>query len=59
MPFMYLNPLYYMIMLYRECAITGRVPVMDLLVFAVLSVGAFWIGHHVFTRLKEMFAEHV
>jgi len=59
MPVMYVNPLYYLTTLYRECLIGGHVPMGPLLAFTAIAVGTFWCGHYVFSRFKEIFAEHV
>ncbi|MFQ5991842.1 MAG: ABC transporter permease [Nitrospiraceae bacterium] len=59
MPYMYLNPLHYLIMLYRECIVVGTVPVKYFIVFSFISLTTFWLGHYVFSRFKEIFVEHV
>lgn len=59
MPLMYVNPLYYLIQLYRGCLVQGEVPAQSLFVFAILSVGIFWAGFRVFMKFKQVFAEHV
>jgi len=59
MPLMYPNPLFYMIMLYRGAMVMGDIPMGLLAVFTAISLTTFALGHHVFTRLKPMFADHV
>ena len=56
---MYPNPLYYLIMLYRECIMLGHAPVEHLLIFSSVSVAIFWLGFYVFSRLKVVFADYV
>lgn len=56
---MYPNPLYYLIMIYRECMIVGRIPVGLLLVFLMISSGIFCLGYYVFSHLKGVFADYV
>lgn len=59
MPLMYVNPLYYLIQLYRGCLVQGEVPGQALLIFSVLSAGVFWAGFRVFMKFKQLFAEYV
>lgn len=59
LPVMYLNPLYYLIMLYREAMVLGQVPVDLLLVFAIITAIVFWLGYYLFSRLKVVFADYV
>lgn len=59
MPLMYPNPLYYMIMLYRDSIVVGVVPIQLLLIFSLISLAMFLFGHYIFTRLKPMFADYV
>ncbi|WP_180318841.1 ABC transporter permease [Delftia acidovorans] len=59
MAFMYPNPLYYLIMLYRDALYFGTVRTDMLLIFSAISVAMFWIGGCVFSRLKPLFADHV
>lgn len=59
MPLMYPNPLFYLIMLYRESMVQGHIPVNLLMIFTVLSVGTFWGGHFVFSRLKAVFSDYI
>jgi lipopolysaccharide transport system permease protein len=58
-PFMYPNPLYYLIMLYRDAAFSGVVRVDLLLMFTVIAVVTLFLGAFVFSRLKTMFADYV
>jgi lipopolysaccharide transport system permease protein len=59
MPLVYPNPLFYLIMLYRESMVQGHIPVILLMVFTILSVGIFLFGYFVFSRLKTVFSDYV
>jgi lipopolysaccharide transport system permease protein len=59
LPIMYPNPLFYLIMLYRETMVVGRVPLGFLLTFLVISIVTFSLGYYVFSRLKVVFADYV
>ena len=59
MPLMYPNPLFYMIMLYRDAIVVGQVSLDLLGIFAIISVITFMLGYYVFNRLKPMFADYV
>lgn len=56
---MYPNPLYYLIMIYRDCMIVGRIPFDLLLIFLMISSGIFYLGYYVFSHLKGVFADYV
>jgi lipopolysaccharide transport system permease protein len=59
MPLMYPNPLYYMIMLYRGVLVIGEFP-MDLFgIYLIISIGTFFLGYYVFSRLMPLFADYV
>lgn len=58
-PLMYPNPLYYLIMLYRDAAVVGVVRPVLLGVFTAISVAMFLFGGYVFKRLKPLFADYV
>jgi lipopolysaccharide transport system permease protein len=59
LPFMYPNPLYYLIMLYRDALFLGVVNLELLVDFTLISVGMLLAGGFVFTRLKPLFADYV
>jgi lipopolysaccharide transport system permease protein len=59
MPLMYINPIFYMIMLYRGAIVLGQVPLDLFAAFLTISVVTFAVGYHVFSRLKPMFADYV
>lgn len=59
MPLMYPNPLFYMIMLYRDTIILGEVPLDLLGIFTLISLTTFFSGYYVFNRLKSLFADYV
>ncbi|HEX3861634.1 MAG TPA: ABC transporter permease [Stellaceae bacterium] len=55
----YINPLFYIIELYRQVLIYDQVSPTFWLAFITISVTTFWVGHDVFSRLKPVFAEYV
>lgn len=59
LPFMYPNPLYYLIMLYRDALFLGTLNLEMLTTFSLISVGMLFFGGLVFTRLKPLFADYV
>jgi len=59
LPFMYPNPLYYLIMLYRDALFLGVLNFEMLLTFSLISIAMLFFGGFVFTRLKPIFADHV
>lgn len=59
MPFMYPNPLYYLIMLYRGAAFIGTIDVRMLAIFSCIALCTFSIGGYLFSRLKSLFADYV
>lgn len=58
-PFMYPNPLYYLIMLYRDAAFIGVIKPGLLAIFTAISFSTFFLGGFVFSRLKPLFADYV
>jgi lipopolysaccharide transport system permease protein len=56
---MYPNPLYYLITLYRECLISGNIPIKPLEIFTVITFIFFTMGYYIFSRLKVVFADYV
>lgn len=59
LPVMYLNPLFYLIFLYRDTMVRGVFPGQFLAVFSLITAVTFVAGHHVFTRLRGVFDEYV
>lgn len=59
LPIMYPNPLYYLIMLYRDAAFVGVVRLDMLATFSILSAFSLFTGAFVFSRLKTVFVDHV
>lgn len=59
LPFMYPNPLFYLIMLYRDALFLGVLNLDMLLIFTLISITMFFFGGFVFSRLKPLFADHV
>ena len=55
----YLNPLFYIIELYRQVLIFGVISPRFWLAFIVLACATFWLGYELFRRLKPVFAEYV
>jgi lipopolysaccharide transport system permease protein len=53
------NPLYYMIMLYRDAAFNGFVSERLLVAFAAIAVLTFALGWALFDRLKPLFSDYV
>ncbi|MFJ4443746.1 ABC transporter permease [Pseudomonas sp. NPDC089422] len=58
-PFMYPNPLYYLIMLYRDAAFIGEFNLELFSIFTVISLSTFFMGGLIFSRLKPLFADYV
>jgi lipopolysaccharide transport system permease protein len=59
MPIMTVNPLYYLIEVYRGIMIYGVVPIYSFLALFLISIAAFTIGYFFFSRLKPVFGEYV
>ena len=59
LPFMYPNPLYYLIMLYRDAAFLGIFKPELFFIFTIISIVMFVGGGLIFTRLKPLFADYV
>jgi lipopolysaccharide transport system permease protein len=55
----HLNPLYYLIELYRESLLFGAVSVRLLAIFTAIALLTLLAGHFLFARLKPIFAEYV
>jgi len=53
------NPLAWLMHLYRACLIDGVLPVGDLVVFGLLSLVMLSVGHVLITRLKPLFSDYV
>ncbi|QIG97740.1 ABC transporter permease [Bradyrhizobium sp. 6(2017)] len=59
MPIMVVNPLYYMISIYRDLIHFDRIPVGRLAAFGAVSLALFTLGFHLLQRLKTLAADHV
>jgi lipopolysaccharide transport system permease protein len=59
MPLMYPNPLFYMILIYRESMFLGVVPWGFLSIFAFIAFTTFFLGYFLFWRLKGLCADYV
>jgi len=55
----YVNPLFYIIELYRQVLIFGVIAPRFWLAFSTLALLTFWFGYDIFRRLKPIFAEYV
>lgn len=53
------NPLAWMMRLYRACLLEGEVPIRDAATFGVFSLLTFSIGHRIVSRLKPVFSDYV
>lgn len=54
-----LNPLAWLMHLYRACLLDGVLPLGELLSFAAFSIFVFLIGYRLISRLKPLFADYV
>jgi lipopolysaccharide transport system permease protein len=59
LPVMKINPLYYLIDLYRSVLIDGIAPVTTFIWFGAGSLALFFLGYTLFMRLKPVFGEYV
>ncbi|MFC6448000.1 ABC transporter permease [Shinella zoogloeoides] len=59
MPIMVINPLYYMISIYRDLIHFGVIPWRHLLAFGGVSLALFLLGFTLIQRLKAMATDHV
>jgi lipopolysaccharide transport system permease protein len=57
---LYLNPLYYIIVLYQDCLLRGQAPPSEILiVLIVLSLGFFYFGYWFFSKMKKVIIDNV
>lgn len=57
---LFLNPLYYIIVLYQDCLILGQAPQYDtLFILIVLSFGFFYFGYWFFNNMKRVIIDNV
>ncbi len=54
-----LNPLAWLMHLYRQCFLTGVLPLMELLYFGLFSTVCCLIGYRFISHLKPIFADYV
>jgi lipopolysaccharide transport system permease protein len=54
-----LNPLAWLMHLYRGCLLEGTLPVFDLVVLSTFSILVFMLGHRLISRLKALFPDYV
>ena len=59
MPVMQFNPLYYIIMIYRDLLYSGEIPWDLLAIFSAMSVVMFLVGYFAFSRLKVLCADYL
>ena len=57
MPFMYFNPLFYLISLYRVVLLGGVFPWQEFWIFLGITIGLFYLGFFVFKSLKGLFSD--
>lgn len=58
--YMKINPLYYMITMYRSMLMYNQLPpITDMAIFTVISLVLFYLGYYIFSRLKVVFADYV
>lgn len=56
---LYINPLYYMIMLYQKIFMFNELDIKLLGIFSILSLLHFIIGYYFFTKLKGVFNDYI
>jgi len=58
-PVLYINPLAWLMRLYRSCLLEGVVPLDDLLIFCTFSMMLLSLGYMLISRLKPLFSDYV
>ena len=53
------NPLAWLMKLYRTCLLEGTLPVADFVIFVAFSVAVFSLGYRLISRLKPIFSDYV
>jgi len=56
---LYINPLYYMIMLYQKIFMFNELDIKLLGIFSILSLLHFIGGYYFFTKLKGVFNDYI
>jgi lipopolysaccharide transport system permease protein len=57
---LYLNPLYYIIVIYQDCLLYGKSPqIVALIVLLVISFGFFYFGYWFFSKMKKVIIDNV
>ena len=60
MPFMKINPMYYIVECFRQPIFLGELPSLDTFYMAIFVAGAtLWVGYKVFTKLSDSFVYYV
>lgn len=54
-----LNPLAWLMHLYRQSFLTGVLSIMELVFFGLFSIACCLLGYHLISRLKPIFADYV
>lgn len=57
--FLYMNPLYYMIIFYQKIFLLNTVDYKLLSIFGIVSIITFFIGFKVFMKTKGLFSEYI
>ncbi len=57
-PFLYLNPLYHLIVSYQSVLLKGCLPPLSAGMLAVMASCSFFGGFWVFTQIKKVLADH-
>jgi lipopolysaccharide transport system permease protein len=58
-PILHINPLAWLMRLYRACLLEGTVPLDDLIVFGLFSMLLLSLGYMLISRLKPLFSDYV
>ncbi len=56
---LYINPLYYLIMLYQKILLFNEIEIRLLIIFSIISLSCFISGYYFFLRLKIIFSDYV
>lgn len=55
--YLYFNPLFFLIKLYRECLLNGHIALKELAIFTIIAFSVFYVGYHFFISFKKVFAD--
>jgi len=60
LPIMGLNPLFYLIISYQDILMMGQWPRNNVfIIFAILSIITFYVGHWFFSKVKVVFVDYL